>query len=82
MAHHTSPTINISLPISAHLRSGIKRTGIFLTKVNAPSSLPPLTLTSLTGGLMSQNEQGVMEMAAQWDADGVMSVAYYLQGQL
>lgn len=37
-----SHTINISMSISAHLRRGIKGTGIFLTKMNAPYCLPPL----------------------------------------
>lgn len=42
-----SHTINISLSISAHLRRGIKGAGILLTKMNAPSSLPPLWPISL-----------------------------------
>ncbi len=40
-------TINISLSISAHLRRSIKGAGILLTKMNAPSSLPPLWPISL-----------------------------------
>lgn len=43
-----SHTINISLPIRAHLRSRINRSGMFLTKMNAPSFIPPLALTTLS----------------------------------
>ena len=76
-----SHTINISLSISVHLSRGIGGTWIFFNQ-NERSNLSSTAPTDLTGGLMNRNERGIMGTGARWEADGVMSVAYYLQGQL
>lgn len=69
------------LSISAQSGGGVND-AFGLLEQNERSTLASSTRTTLTLGLMSRNRQGIMGTAARWEADGVMSVAYYLKDQL